>query len=156
MEKESRDTEQIDFYGGGRLINFPMPIAMKKMARAPIRPDRAVDTFSFLIHGIAYSGKGAYFQNVHPSPFSENPFVFATFSNPSGEEEAKGERKRARSRETPNPIQMNPSSRLFMEGSFLGITDHQIRPCFQDEGNSGGRDDGLSNANQCMNPCHSG
>src|SRR5512139_4071702 len=95
---------------------------MKKMAKVPIKPERAVDTFSFLIHGMVYSEKGAYFQTFQPSPFSENPFIFATFSRPSGGDEAKGERKRARRRDTPNPIQINPSSRLFMEGSFAGKT----------------------------------
>jgi hypothetical protein len=50
--RRKRRRDKILFTGGDFLINFPIPKAIKKMASVPIRPERAVDTFSFLIHGI--------------------------------------------------------------------------------------------------------
>jgi len=158
--KRILNSSNYSFFMEGFFSNFPIPIANKKIASVPTKPESAVETFSFFIHGNVYSWRGACFQNFHPSPLSENPFIFATFSRPSGEEEAKGERKRARRREIPNPIHIKPSNRLLMKRLLIGITSlpavggDQIRPCFQDKRDRCRSDDGFSNTDDGMNPCH--
>ena len=46
------ERELVEDFVGDFFINLPIPKTMKKIESVPINPESAVETFSFLIHGI--------------------------------------------------------------------------------------------------------
>ena len=50
--RQEKNIKRRAFFVGVFRINLPIPKAIRKMARVPIKPEMGIDIFSFLIQGM--------------------------------------------------------------------------------------------------------